>query len=119
MKKKPLRRPLQPRSPVRLQPKAAPKKIAVSAGVIAGNGLSGMTPQYPAIAKAARIQGTVVLGAEISTAGTVKSLNVISGPPMLQKSALKAVKTYRYKPYLSRGKPAVVLTRVKVVYKLS
>jgi hypothetical protein len=30
---------------------AAPKKIAVSAGVIAGNKLGGMTPQYPAISE--------------------------------------------------------------------
>jgi hypothetical protein len=29
----------------------------VSAGVIAGNKLGGMTPQYPAIAKPARIKG--------------------------------------------------------------
>ena len=29
---------------------AAPKKMNVSAGVIAGNKLGGMTPQYPAIA---------------------------------------------------------------------
>ncbi|HZD31937.1 MAG TPA: hypothetical protein VE779_09785 [Candidatus Angelobacter sp.] len=36
---------------------AAPKKINVSAGVIAGNKLGGMTPQYPAIAKPARIKG--------------------------------------------------------------
>jgi len=57
MKKKPLRRPPQPRSPVHLEVKAAaPRKINVSAGVIAGNRLAGMTPQYPAIAKAERIQ---------------------------------------------------------------
>jgi hypothetical protein len=41
---------------------AAPKKIAVSAGVIAGNKLGGMTPQYPAIAKPGRVQGTVAEG---------------------------------------------------------
>jgi len=86
---------------------------------MAGNKLGGMTPQYPAIAKAERIQGTVVLQLEISTAGTVENLSVISGPPMLQQSALKAVKTYSYKPYLSRGKPVIVETQVKVVYRLS
>lgn len=30
---------------------AAPKKINVSAGVIAGNKLGGMTPQYPAVSE--------------------------------------------------------------------
>ena len=74
----------------------APTKINVSAGVIAGNKLGGMTPQYPRPAKAARIQGTVVLQAGTSTAGQVESLKVLSGPPLLQESALEAVKTWRY-----------------------
>jgi protein TonB len=91
----------------------------VSAGVIAGNKLGGTTPQYPPIAKAARIQGTVVLKVEISTTGIVQELNVISGPPELQQSALEAVKTYRYKPYLLDSEPVIVETQVDVVYKLN
>ena len=49
---------------------AAPKKVAISSGVMAGNKLSGSDPTYPAIAKAARIQGTVVLQATISKTGS-------------------------------------------------
>ena len=97
---------------------AAPKKIAVSAGVIAGNKLSGSTPQYPAIAKAARIQGTVVLQATISKSGTIENLRVLSGPPMLQQSALEAVKSWRYKPYLLNGDPVEVETQVNVIFTL-
>jgi periplasmic protein TonB len=113
MKNDPVQKP--PASPIRPQA----KKIAVSAGVIAGNKLGGTAPQYPPIAKAAKIQGTVVLQVEISTAGTIENLNVISGPPMLQQSALEAVKTYRYKPYLLHGEPVIVDSQVSVVYKLS
>jgi protein TonB len=97
---------------------AAPKKINVSAGVIAGNKLGGMTPQYPAIAKAARIQGTVVLQATISKAGTIENLHVLSGPPMLQQSAMEAVKTWRYRPYLLNGEPVEVETQVNVIFTL-
>ena len=50
---------------------SAPKKLSISSGVMAGNLLEKITPQYPAIAKAARIQGTVVLQATISK--TVRS----------------------------------------------
>ena len=97
---------------------AAPKKIAVSAGVIAGNKLGGMTPQYPAIAKAARIQGTVVLQATISKSGTIENLHVLSGPPMLQQAAMEAVKTWRYRPYLLNGEPVEVETQVNVIFTL-
>jgi protein TonB len=97
---------------------AAPKKIAVSAGVIAGNKLSGATPTYPAIAKAARIQGTVVLQATISKTGTIENLRVISGPPMLQSSAMEAVRGWRYKPYLLNGEPVEVETQVNVIFNL-
>ena len=96
----------------------APTKIDVSSGVIAGNKLGGMTPQYPRPAKAAGIQGTVVLQADISTDGHVESLKVLSGPPLLQESALEAVKTWRYRPYLVNGKPVEVGTQIDVIFTL-
>ena len=97
---------------------AAPKKIAVSAGVIAGNKIGGVDPRYPPIARAARIQGTVVLQATISKGGTIENLRVLSGPPMLQQAAEEAVRTWRYKPYLLNGDPVEVETQVNVVFTL-
>jgi protein TonB len=97
---------------------AAPKKIAVSSGVMTGMVLVKTTPTYPAIAKAARIQGTVVLQATISKTGTIENLRVLSGPPMLQAAALDAVKTWRYKPYLLNNEPVEVETQVNVVFNL-
>ncbi|MGC2502646.1 MAG: energy transducer TonB, partial [Silvibacterium sp.] len=90
----------------------------VSAGVIAGNKIGGADVRYPAIAKAARIQGTVVLQATISKGGTIQDLRVISGPPMLQQAALEAVKTWRYRPYLLSGEPVEVETQVNVIFTL-
>jgi TonB family protein len=78
-----------------------------------------MTPQYPAVAKAGRIHGTVVLQADISTAGQVESLKVLSGPPLLQKSALEAVKTWRYRPYLLNGKAVEVSTQIDIIFTLA
>jgi protein TonB len=97
---------------------ATPKKIAVSSGVMAGNILVKTQPQYPAIAKAARIQGTVVLQATISKTGTIEGLTVVSGPPMLVQAALDAVRSWRYKPYLLNGEPVEVGTQVNVVFSL-
>jgi protein TonB len=80
--------------------------------------LDKVTPQYPAIAKAARIQGTVVLQATISKSGGIENLRVISGPPMLQQAAMDAVRSWRYKPYLLNGDPVEVETTVNVVFNL-
>jgi periplasmic protein TonB len=97
---------------------ALPQKVSISSGVMAGNLQDKVTPQYPAIAKAARIQGTVVLQATISKDGTIQNLRVISGPPMLQQAALDAVRSWRYKPYLLNGEPVEVETTVNVVFNL-
>ena len=75
-------------------------------------------PIYPPIAKAARVQGTVVLQATISKTGSIENLHVISGPAMLQQAALDAVKTWRYRPYLLNNEPVEVETTVNVIFTL-
>lgn len=97
---------------------SGPRLVAVSAGVAASNLIHLTQPTYPAIARSARIQGTVVLAARISQAGEVTSLKVVSGPPMLRQSALDAVKTWKYKPYLQDNQPAEVDTTISVVFTL-
>jgi protein TonB len=75
-------------------------------------------PIYPPIAIAAHIQGTVFLAATISKGGTIENLRAASGPPMLQQSALDAVQSWRYKPYMLDGQPVEVETTVNVVFTL-
>jgi protein TonB len=89
-----------------------------SCGVMAGNRLSGVAPQYPMIAKSARVQGAVVLAASISKTGRIENLRVVSGPPMLQSAALDAVRSWRYNPYLLNGESVAVDTTVTVVFHL-
>jgi len=94
------------------------QKLSVSSRVMAGNLLERILPQYPAIAKAARIQGIVVLQATISRQGLIQNLRVISGPPMLQQAATDAVRLWRYKPYLLNDEPVEVETTINVVFNL-
>jgi periplasmic protein TonB len=92
--------------------------LNVSWGVMAGYLLAKTLPQYPAIAKAAHIQGIVVLQATISKSGSIQNLRVISGPPMLQQAAMDAVRSWHYKPYLLNGEPVEVETTINVVFNL-
>lgn len=96
----------------------APTNFKVSSGVMAGNLLEKTAPQYPSIAKAAGIQGIVVLQATISKSGSIQNLRVISGPPMLQRAATDAVRSWHYKPYLLNGEPVEVETTINVVFSL-
>lgn len=97
---------------------ASSKPLPVSPGVIAGNRIGGENPKYPVMAKKAKIQGEVVLHAVISKEGNIESLHVVSGPAMLRVSALNAVRTWRYKPYLLNGRPVAVDTTINVIYHL-
>src|SRR5580704_17469187 len=95
-----------------------PTKLSISSGVMVGNLLEKTMPQYPAVARVAGIQGVVVLQATISQNGLIQNLRVISGPPMLQRAAMDAVRSWRYKPYLLNGDPVEVETTVNVVFNL-
>ena len=97
---------------------AAPKKVNISAGVAVGLLIQKTIPIYPPIAKAARVQGTVVLQATISRQGTIENLHVVSGPAMLQQAAMDAVRTWRYRPYLLNNEPVEVDTTVNVIFTL-
>jgi protein TonB len=81
--------------------------------------VSKVAPVYPPDAKAARIQGSVVLGVIIGKDGTVQSERLISGHPMLAQSAIDAVKQWKYPPYLLNGNPVEVDTQVTVNFVLS
>ncbi len=90
----------------------------VSKGVMEGMLVRRVDPVYPAIARAIRLSGTVVLEATISRAGTIENLRAASGPPLLQQAALDAVKQWRYRPYLLNGEPVEVETTVNVEFKM-
>jgi protein TonB len=98
---------------------ATPQRVRVSSGVSTGLLIRKVTPNYPPLARQARIQGQVVLQAEISREGTIQNLQLISGHPMLAPAAIEAVKQWRYKPYLLNGEPVAVETQVVVNFSLS
>jgi protein TonB len=98
---------------------ATPQRVRVSTGVATGLLIKKVTPNYPPLAKQARIQGQVILQAEISKDGTIQNLQLISGHPMLAPAAIEAVKQWRYKPYLLNGEPVAVETQVQVNFSLS
>jgi protein TonB len=80
--------------------------------------ISQVGVDYPLLAKLARIEGYVLLEIVISREGDVSDLNVVSGPQLLVEPALTAVRQWKYKPTLFKGRPVEVITQVSVPFKL-
>lgn len=95
------------------------QRVRISQGVTKGLLIHRVEPTYPALAKAARVQGEVVLSAVISVNGEIQNLQLVSGHPMLVPSAIAAVRQWRYKPYLLNGAPVEVETTITVIFSLS
>jgi protein TonB len=84
-----------------------------------GDLVKKILPVYPALARSARIQGTVVLQAMISKQGMIENLRLQSGHPMLAPAASEAVRQWRYRPYILNGEPVEVDTQITVNFSLA
>ncbi len=96
-----------------------PQKLRISSGVAEANLIHRVLPQYPPLARQARIEGVVKLQAVISKDGSIENLRVVSGHNMLAQAALEAVRQWRYKPTLLSGEPCEAETEISVVFKIS
>lgn len=97
-------------------PEPAIRKVRVSSGVAQGLLIRQVKPEYPALSRQARIQGTVMLQATI---GKVQNLRVINGHPMLTATAIAAARQWLYRSYYLNGEPVEVETQINVVFTLT
>ena len=93
-------------------------RVRVSEGVMRGLRTEKVDAVYPPEAEQQRIQGQVVLSVRINKSGEVESINLISGHPLFVKSAIEAIKEWKYKPYLLNGEPSEVETMVRLSFTL-
>jgi hypothetical protein len=91
--------------------------VMASGGVTAGRKISGAVPVYPVEDKQSHTSGSLHMRALIGTDGHIHKLTVIDTPsPTLALSALAAVRTWVYKPFLLNGLPCSVETTITVNY---
>jgi TonB family protein len=106
-------------------PRRAGNGIAEGQPVRVGGAIRGprkirhVNPVYPDIARQARVQGVVILEATISPAGEVTAVRVLRGIPLLDESALEAVRGWVYEPTLLNGVPVPVIMTITVNFRLS
>jgi periplasmic protein TonB len=95
------------------------KPVRVGGQIKAPRKVRDQAPSYPDVAKQARVEGVVVLEAVISPEGRVTEVKVLRGSPLLDDSAVNAVKSWVYSPTLLNGVPVPVVMTVTVSFKLS
>ncbi|MDT5270811.1 MAG: periplasmic protein TonB [Acidobacteriota bacterium] len=89
--------PTRPEGPVRL-----------TSTLISSKTLEKPAPPYPAIAKAANVQGTVAVQIVIDEQGHVTSAKATSGHPLLLNAAVQAAYRARFTPTVLGGQPVKV-----------
>ncbi len=96
----------------------APEPVRVGGNITAPRKRHHENPIYPAIAAAARIQGTVILEATIDEHGSVVNVRVLRSIPLLDQAATDAVRQWKYEPTLLNGRPVPILMSVTVRFEL-
>jgi protein TonB len=94
-------------------------RIRMGGPVTAAHLVCKANPYYPEEARMQHISGTVRLHAIIGKDGSVKQLELISGPEVLVQSAKAAVSQWRYRPTMLNGEPVEVDTTIDVIYSLN
>lgn len=108
----------RPRPPHEVEPTPSKKIILRETHIDPAMLLRRIEPIYPPIAKQTRQSGKVELHALIGTDGSIQSLEVVSGSPLLVRSAVDAVKQWRYRPTYLNGQAVEVDTYITVIYSL-
>jgi TonB family protein len=76
-------------------------------------------PQYPPVALAQKLEGTVKIYAVTSPDGSMKTIRPLSGPRILIQAALEAVRQWRYSPTLLSGQPVESQRYITVAFQIT
>ncbi len=96
---------------------AAP--VPIGPIVAQSNLVKKVDPEYPSLAKQARVQGQVEFKVTITKNGSVTNAQLVRGHPLLVDAARAAVLQWQYRPTLLNGEPVAVVTNVFVDFTLA
>jgi protein TonB len=86
--------------------------------VLQGSATRRVEPSYPALAKAARVSGAVVVEVTVDEAGSVIQARAVSGHPLLKEAAVAAARGWRFSPTLLTGTPVKVIGTITFNFNL-
>jgi protein TonB len=105
--------------PKPVSPPEEPKRYRQGGRVQLGRLIRKPDPAYPALAKTARVSGTVQLEAVVGTDGRVREVKVLGGSPLLARAAADAVLQWVYEPSRLNGELIEIIANIAVTFKLN
>jgi TonB family protein len=100
------------------QPVAPVVPLPIGGDVKPARLISSVPPVFPVIARSQRLGGKVQIDALVDATGHVTSMKIVSGPPLLQKSAMDALSHWRYEPAQLNGQPVATHLTVTIQFKM-
>jgi protein TonB len=94
------------------------KVVRVGGSIVAPKMLKKVEPEYPDLARTARLGAIIIMEARVDTHGVVKSVNVLRGHPLFNEAATKAVSQWRYRPLLLNGEPTEFIVTVTLNFNI-
>jgi len=99
-------------------PPPPPNVVRVGGNIIAPKLVHRVDPEYPEVARNARLQAVIILEAWVGTDGRVKSVKILRGSPIFDEAAVTAVRQWRYRPLLLNGQPTEFILTATVLFHL-
>jgi TonB family protein len=127
---RPASRPTAPTAEAPAAPLAAPvadagkqgpadNPVKMGPGITSPKVLSKVDPEYTEDAKAAKIDGSVLLSVVIGTDGLAHDINVVSGIDAgLDQNAVSALQKWHFEPATKDGQPVAVQAQIEVNFRL-
>jgi len=100
-------------------PHSVSTRVIVPSEIMRAQVVARTVPDYPEAARRSGIEGVVALAVVIDKTGRVTEVRPISGPALLAAEAEKAVKQWRFAPFLVGGEPMEVETTIDVGFRLT
>jgi TonB family protein len=101
------------------QPALPPDVYRVGGGVSAPSAVQRMEPRYSEEARAAKLQGTVVIQVTIGTDGLAHDARIVRGLGLgLDQNAIESISQWQFKPGVKDGQPVKVAATIEVNYRL-
>lgn len=100
-------------------PQAPAAPVRIGGAIRPPQKLHHVAPDYPAIARSARVTGIVILEAVLGEDGAVRDVKLLRSIPLLDQAAIDAVRQWRFTPTLLNGQPVPVIMTVTVAFNLN
>jgi len=91
-----------------------PGAVRVGGNISVPRKLKDVKPEYPEVARAAQVEGIVILEIAVDGLGKVSDSRVLRGVPLLDQAAIDAVSQWEFEPTFLNGAPVPVIMTVTV-----